>query len=88
MSSGETNGGGSSDSNLKPDARNPKPDLQIPLHMVANIRFVEGPNAIKAENGRLRNYVMLNVRDRTSSASWTKRVRRSSRSKRSWRAAE
>ena len=32
--------------------------------MVADIRFVEGPNAIKAENGRLRNYVMLNVRDR------------------------
>jgi Cu/Ag efflux pump CusA len=44
----------------------PKPSgpIQIPLHMVAEIRFVEGPNAIKAENGRLRNYVMLNVRDR------------------------
>jgi Cu(I)/Ag(I) efflux system membrane protein CusA/SilA len=37
---------------------------QIPLRMVADIRFVEGPNSIKAENGRLRNYVMLNVRDR------------------------
>jgi len=37
---------------------------QIPLRMVADIRFVEGPNAIKAENGRLRNYVTLNVRDR------------------------
>ena len=39
-------------------------NAQIPLHMVADIRFVEGPNAIKAENGRLRNYVTLNVRDR------------------------
>ena len=39
-------------------------NLQIPLRLVADIRFVEGPNAIKAENGRLRNYVMLNVRDR------------------------
>jgi Cu(I)/Ag(I) efflux system membrane protein CusA/SilA len=38
--------------------------VQIPLRMVADIRFVEGPNAIKAENGRLRAYVMLNVRDR------------------------
>jgi copper/silver efflux system protein len=38
--------------------------MQIPLRMVANIRFVEGPNAIKAENGRLRAYVTLNVRDR------------------------
>jgi Cu(I)/Ag(I) efflux system membrane protein CusA/SilA len=38
--------------------------VQIPLRLVADIRFVEGPNAIKAENGRLRNYVTLNVRDR------------------------
>lgn len=38
--------------------------VQIPLRMVADIRFVEGPNAIKAENGRLRAYVTLNVRDR------------------------
>lgn len=38
--------------------------LQIPLRLVADIRFVEGPNSIKAENGRLRNYVMLNVRGR------------------------
>lgn len=38
--------------------------VQIPLRLVADIRFVEGPNAIKAENGRLRNYVTLNVRER------------------------
>ena len=38
--------------------------LQIPLRMVADIRVVEGPSMIKSENGRLRNYVTLNVRDR------------------------
>jgi Cu(I)/Ag(I) efflux system membrane protein CusA/SilA len=38
--------------------------IQIPLRMVADIRVVEGPSMIKSENGRLRNYVMLNVRDR------------------------
>jgi Cu/Ag efflux pump CusA len=37
---------------------------QIPLRMVADIRVVEGPSMIKSENGRLRNYVTLNVRDR------------------------
>src|SRR5205085_5314399 len=42
----------------------PQSSLQIPLRMVVNIRFVEGPSAFKAEKGRLRNYVMLNVRDR------------------------
>ena len=38
--------------------------VQIPLRMVADIRLVEGPSMIKSENGRLRNYVTLNVRDR------------------------
>jgi Cu(I)/Ag(I) efflux system membrane protein CusA/SilA len=38
--------------------------VQIPLSMVADIRVVEGPSMIKSENGRLRNYVTLNVRDR------------------------
>jgi Cu(I)/Ag(I) efflux system membrane protein CusA/SilA len=38
--------------------------MQIPLRMVADIRIVEGPSMIKSENGRLRNYVTLNVRDR------------------------
>jgi Cu(I)/Ag(I) efflux system membrane protein CusA/SilA len=36
--------------------------LQIPLAQVADVRVVEGPAMIKSENGRLRNYVTLNVR--------------------------
>jgi Cu(I)/Ag(I) efflux system membrane protein CusA/SilA len=38
--------------------------VQVPLRMVADVRVVEGPSMIKSENGRLRNYVTLNVRDR------------------------
>ncbi len=38
--------------------------VQIPLSMVTDIRIVEGPSMIKSENGRLRNYVTLNVRGR------------------------
>jgi Cu(I)/Ag(I) efflux system membrane protein CusA/SilA len=38
--------------------------IQIPLRMVADIRVVDGPSMIKSENGKLRNYVTLNVRDR------------------------
>ena len=38
--------------------------VQIPLRMVADVQIVEGPSMIKSENGRLRNYVTLNVRDR------------------------
>jgi Cu(I)/Ag(I) efflux system membrane protein CusA/SilA len=36
--------------------------LQIPLSEVADVRVTEGPAMIKSENGRLRNYVTLNVR--------------------------
>jgi copper/silver efflux system protein len=36
----------------------------IPLSAVANVRIVEGPAMIKSENGRLLNYVTLNVRGR------------------------
>src|SRR5207248_3571919 len=36
--------------------------LQVPLSEVADVRVVEGPAMIKSENGRLRNYVTLNVR--------------------------
>jgi Cu/Ag efflux pump CusA len=36
--------------------------LQIPLTELADVRIVEGPAMIKSENGRLRNYVTLNVR--------------------------
>jgi Cu(I)/Ag(I) efflux system membrane protein CusA/SilA len=38
--------------------------LQVPLSEVADVRVVEGPSMIKSENGMLRNYVQLNVRDR------------------------
>jgi Cu(I)/Ag(I) efflux system membrane protein CusA/SilA len=36
----------------------------IPLSAVADVRVVEGPAVIKSENGRLLNYVTLNVRGR------------------------
>lgn len=36
----------------------------VALQQVADIRIVEGPAAIKSENGLLRNYVRLNVRGR------------------------
>ncbi len=39
----------------------------VPLFAVADVRIVEGPASIKGENGMLRNYVRLNVRDRDSS---------------------
>jgi Cu(I)/Ag(I) efflux system membrane protein CusA/SilA len=35
--------------------------LQVPLREVAKVRIVEGPTMVKSENGRLRNYVTLNV---------------------------
>lgn len=38
--------------------------IQIPITEVADIRVVEGPSVIKSENGMLRAYVQLNVRDR------------------------
>ena len=37
---------------------------QIPLSQIADVRIVEGPSMIKSENGLLRAYVQLNVRDR------------------------
>ncbi|MBI3722842.1 efflux RND transporter permease subunit [bacterium] len=38
--------------------------LQIPLGLLADVKVVEGPSMIKSENGLLRSYVQLNVRDR------------------------
>ncbi|MFZ2957266.1 MAG: efflux RND transporter permease subunit [Candidatus Ozemobacteraceae bacterium] len=38
--------------------------LQVPLSAVASVTVVEGPAMIKSENGMLRSYVQLNVRDR------------------------
>jgi Cu(I)/Ag(I) efflux system membrane protein CusA/SilA len=40
------------------------PPPLIPLTAVADVRLVEGPAVIKSENGRLLNYVTLNVRGR------------------------
>ncbi len=40
------------------------PAPQVPLSMVADVKIVEGPSMIKSENGMLRAYVQLNVRDR------------------------
>jgi Cu(I)/Ag(I) efflux system membrane protein CusA/SilA len=37
---------------------------QIPLSQLADVRIVPGPSMIKSENGLLRAYVQLNVRDR------------------------
>jgi Cu(I)/Ag(I) efflux system membrane protein CusA/SilA len=50
----------------KPLAVSPAPgqSVQVPLAMVADVKIVEGPAMIKSENGMLRNYVQLNVRDR------------------------
>jgi len=42
----------------------PQPRL-VPLSEVADIRIAEGPATIKSDNGLLRNYVYLNVRDRS-----------------------
>ena len=41
----------------------PEPRL-VPLSEVADVQVVEGPATIKSENGLLRNYVRVNVRDR------------------------
>ena len=38
--------------------------MQIPLSALADIRVVEGPSMIKSENGLLRSYIQLRVRDR------------------------
>jgi Cu(I)/Ag(I) efflux system membrane protein CusA/SilA len=56
--SGETM---SAQSSLDPT---PNGVLQIPLAQIADVRIVEGPSMIKSENGLLRSYVQLNVRDR------------------------
>ena len=59
MGVGQGPGGGAS--NI---AGSPAGPVQIPLSTVADVRIVEGPAVIKSENGMLRNYVQLNVRDR------------------------
>lgn len=69
--------GGSMGANAARIAPNPSPHvagpahapaaagpMQVPLAALADIRIVEGPAMIKSENGRLLNYVTLNVRGR------------------------
>jgi Cu(I)/Ag(I) efflux system membrane protein CusA/SilA len=69
MSSG-TGGAGSSAMTSSSPIRNPQSAIrnssiiQIPLKTIAEIRVTEGPAMIKSENGRLRNYVTLNVQGR------------------------
>jgi Cu(I)/Ag(I) efflux system membrane protein CusA/SilA len=50
-------------SSMEAGRKSDKP-VQIPLGQVADVRIVEGPSMIKSENGLLRSYVQLNVRDR------------------------
>jgi Cu/Ag efflux pump CusA len=45
------------------DPRDSRSQL-VPLAAMADVRIVEGPSMIKSENGLLRAYVQLNVRDR------------------------
>ncbi len=66
--SGGVSGGGMGAGNGEPRsaaaAGSKSGPVQVPLAMVADVKIVEGPAMIKSENGMLRNYVQLNVRDR------------------------
>lgn len=62
-SSGGMSGSPSDSSNNSPNTLNNTP-FQIPLSQLADIRIVSGPSMIRSENGLLRSYVRLNVRDR------------------------
>ena len=57
-------GGGDGRPRCRPRGARPGPPVQVPLAAVADIRVVEGPSMIKSENGLLRSYVQLRVRDR------------------------
>jgi Cu(I)/Ag(I) efflux system membrane protein CusA/SilA len=50
--------------------------VQVPLAEVADVRIVEGPAVIKSENGRLRNYVTLNVRGERDVVGFVEEARR------------
>ncbi|MFO0909521.1 MAG: efflux RND transporter permease subunit [Isosphaeraceae bacterium] len=62
--SGEAGGMGMSATNRPASGASSIAPAQIPLAMVADVKVVEGPSMIKSENGLLRAYVQLNVRDR------------------------
>ena len=54
--------GGMSDP-TPPGGLGPSRAMQVPLSSVADVRVVEGPSMIKSENGLLRAYVQLRVRE-------------------------
>jgi copper/silver efflux system protein len=56
--------GAMGDSMTAPNVPRPPQSMQIPLAELADIRVVEGPSMIKSENGLLRSYIQLRVRDR------------------------
>jgi Cu(I)/Ag(I) efflux system membrane protein CusA/SilA len=56
--------GGMTASTTQSSSVSNKTPLQIPLSQLADIRIVQGPSMIRSENGLLRSYVRLNVRDR------------------------
>lgn len=56
--------GGMTASSVQTTPVSNKTPLQIPLSQLADIRIVQGPSMIRSENGLLRSYVRLNVRDR------------------------
>jgi Cu(I)/Ag(I) efflux system membrane protein CusA/SilA len=59
-----TSGPTSSKEHAAAPAHAAKQNPLIPLSAMATVRIVEGPAMIKSENGRLLNYVTLNVRGR------------------------
>jgi len=61
---GGMGGGGMGAAIASAAAPGQSPPPQIPLSAVADIRVVEGPSMIKSENGLLRSYIQLRVRDR------------------------
>ncbi len=56
--------GGGMGGGMSASAGSPGQAVQVTLGQVADVRVVEGPAMIKSENGLLRSYVQLNVRDR------------------------
>ncbi len=50
--------------------------LQVPLSSVADVRVVEGPSMIKSENGLLRAYVQLRVREDRDLVGFVEEARR------------
>ena len=65
-------GASKSDSNALASAA----PLQIRLDSVADVRVVEGPSMIKSENGLLRSYVQLRVRDDRDLVGFVEEARR------------